>query len=292
MVDSVSSPAGSNGGHGDLYGDLWVLARDLDPSDGGGNGEPLLDGNGQVIPIGYNPATGETFPIHLVEAAEGDSEVPADLAGFVQEVELERANIIRSPDQVKENALKEALAKIEAGTEIATDASGRIMVDGVLIDSPRENLALYDLIMKAGGATSWTEVQANAETYLPQALADLIAGGWNPTGLLAGVFSKFNPISLDAVITAHTLMGGNEVTGTGDTVFYSFNDGGTEAFNYDRVASYGDVWIQWYQDMDGDPRDLEAVQGTLLDVIWGQDRTGDGIDVLGTSAAEASWFIL
>jgi Ca2+-binding RTX toxin-like protein len=272
-------------GSGDLFGDLWVVVRDMDPTDGGGNGEPVLDANGQIIPIGYDPVTGETFPIYLVEGAEGDYEVPADLLPYIQEIELERANIIRSPDSVVESALEEALAKIEDGTVIDVDASSRIMVDGVLIDSPRENLALYKLIMTAGGASSWTEAQASAAAELPQPIVDLLATGWDPTGLLGGVFSKFQPISLDATITAHTLMGVNEVTGSGETLqidHYGFTEGGAETFDYDRVAAYGNTWVQWYQDMDGDPSDLEAVQRTLLDVIWGQDRNGDGLNDVGS----------
>ena len=113
----------SGSGSGDLYGDLWVLLRDLDPSDGGGNGEPILDENDQVIPIGYDATTGETFPIHLVMGTDGSYEVPADLLPFVQEIDMERANIIRSPDSVVASALEEALGKIEAGTSITTSAS-------------------------------------------------------------------------------------------------------------------------------------------------------------------------
>lgn len=281
MADSTSGDSGL----GELYGDLWVLTRDLDPSDGGGNGEPVLDGNGQIIPIGYNPETGETFPIYLVPDGDGGYEVPASQLEFIQEVELERANIIRAPDAVGENALEEVLDKIEAGSEFTTDASGRIMIDGVLIDSPRENLAIYELIMMNGGATNWTEVQAGADGNIPQPLVDLLEAGWDPTGLLAGVFSKFNPVSLDAVLTAHTFMGVNEVTGSGDTLnidYFGFTDGVTETFNYDRVETYGDAWVQWYQDMDGDPSDLEVVQRSLLDVIWGSDKNGDGVNDVGS----------
>ncbi len=283
MADTGAGSGGS-GGTGDLYGDLWVLTRDYDPSDGGGDGAPLLDENGQEVPIGYNPETGELFPIHLVEGTEGDWEIPAELEPFVQEVELERANIIRSPDSVVENALGEALGKIEAGTEIAADATGRIAVDGVLIDSPRECLALYKLVMQAGGATSWTQAQANAGE-LPQALQDLLAAGWNPTGLLAGVFNKFVPVSLDGVLTAHTLMEVNAVDDSGPTTtvdYYSFLQDGGEAFDYDREATFGDIWVTWYQDIDGDPSDLEAVTRTLYDVAWGSDRNGDGINDVGS----------
>ncbi|SFJ12821.1 Hemolysin-type calcium-binding repeat-containing protein [Albimonas pacifica] len=284
MVDTASHGSGGSGGTGDLYGDLWVLTRDFDPSDGGGDGAPVLDENGQPIPIGWNPETGELFPIHLVEGTEGDWEVPPALEPYVQEVELERANIIRSPDSVVENALDEALGKIEAGTEIAADPSGRIAVDGVLIDSPRECLALYKLIMTAGGATSWTEAQANA-SELPAKLQDLLATGWNPTGLLAGVFNKFVPVDIDAVLTAHTLMEVNEVDSSGPTTtvdYYSFLQDGGEAFDYDRKATFGDVWVRWYQDIDGDPSDLEAVTRTLYDLAWGRDRNGDGINDVGS----------
>ena len=151
-------------------------------------GEPLLDDNGQIIPIGYNEETGETFPIYLVEgeAVEGeesDYEVPEELLPYIQEVELERANIIRAPDRVIANALKEALGKIEGRHR----ADGR----GVRSHHGRRRADRFphartsrctDLIMKAGGATSWSEVQANAEAELPQPLADLIAGGWGPDG--------------------------------------------------------------------------------------------------------------
>ena len=277
--------AGSGGGEGDLFGDLWVVVRDLDPSDGGGNGEPVLDANGQIVPVGYDPATDEIFPIHLVAGTEEDYEVPPELLPYVQEIELERANIIRAPEAVREAALAEALDKIANGTTITTDASGRIAVDGVLIDSPRENGALYHLIMTAGGVNSWSEVQANAATNLPPALANLIASGWNPAGLLGAVFSKFTPISLDAVITAHTLMGVNEVDDTGPTLdidYFGFTDGVSETFNYDRVATYGDLWMRWYQDLDGDPSDLEAVERSILDVVWGSDRNGDGVNDVGS----------
>jgi len=188
----------TGGGGGDLYADLYVLVRDLDPSDGGGNGEPVLDANGQVIPIGLDTATGATFPIYYAEIAEGDFEIPPDQLIYVQEVELERANMARAPADMIAAALAEALAKIAGGTSITTDLSGRIAVDGALIDSPRENLALYQFIMTAGGSDSWTDVLANADANLPPQIVDLLQSGWDPTGLLAGAFSKFTPVSMDA----------------------------------------------------------------------------------------------
>lgn len=285
--DSGSGGSGGGGGGGDLYSDLWVVVRDLDPSDGGGDGEPVLDANGQVIPIGLDPATGATFPIYFTEVAEGDFEIPPDQLMYVQEVALERANMARAPADMIARALAEALAKIDAGTSITTDLSGRIAIDGVLIDSPRENLALYQFIMTAGGSSSWPEVLANAAANLPPAIADLLASGWDPTGLLAGAFSKFEPVSMDAVLYEHSILGVNEVTGSGDTLqidFFGFTDGTAETYDHDRVGTYGDVWVRWFQDMDGDPTDLEAVQRTVLDAVWGSDGDGDGVNDIGSGA--------
>jgi Ca2+-binding RTX toxin-like protein len=278
----------TGGGGGDLYSDLYVLVRDLDPSDGGGNGEPVLDANGQVIPIGLDTATGATFPIYYTEIAEGDFEIPPDQLIYVQEVELERANMARTTPEVIASALAEALEKIAAGTVISTDLAGRILVDGVTIDSPRENLALYQFIMTVGGSNSWPDVLANADANLPPQIVDLLESGWDPTGLLAGAFSKFTPVSMDAVLYEHSILGVNEVTGSGDTLqidFFSFTDGINETYNHDRVAQYGDVWVQWFQDMDGDPSDLEAVQRTVLDAVWGSDADGDGVNDIGSGAA-------
>ncbi len=295
MADSVILAAAEGGGGGggggggdtggDLYADLYVLTRDLDPANGGGNGEAVLDANGQTIPVGLDPVTQDIFPIYHVEGAEGDFEIPPDQLAFVQEVVLERANVARAPASVLEHALEEALGKLTAGTSITTDASGRIVVDGATIDSPLENLALYKQIMTAGGSNSWTEVQANAAANLPAQIVDLLASGWDPTGLLGGVFSKFAPVSLDAVLTEHSILGVNEVTGTGDTLqidYFSFNQGNSEAYDYDRVARYGDLWMQWYQDMDGNPFTLEAVQRTVLDAVWGSDGDGDGVNDVGS----------
>ncbi|WP_372621214.1 hypothetical protein [Falsiroseomonas sp.] len=278
-------PPGAGSKKGDLFGDQWVLLRDLDPSGGGGDGEPALDGNGQVIPIGYDEATGATFPIYFVEAEEGEYEIPADQLIYVQEVELERANVARAPTKVMEKSLDAALTKIANGTDITTDTAGRIVVDGVTIDSPLENLALYQFIMNTGGSDSWTDVLANADANLPAELADLLASGWDPTGLLAGGFSKFVPITMDAVLYEHTTLGVNEVTGSGSTLqidYFSFTNGTTETYDYDREERYGDVWMQWYQDLDGDPSTLELVQSTVFDAVWGSDDDGDGVNDAGS----------
>lgn len=290
---SGSGGGGGGGGGGDLYADLYVLLRDLDPSDGGGNGEPVLDANGQTIPVGLDTMSGSTFPIYYTEIAPGDYEIPADLLPYLQPVVLERVNVIRSPG-VLESALEEALAKITAATTITTDFAGRIVADGATIDAPNENIALYQLIMTAGGVNSWTDVEANAAANLPAQIVALLDSGWDPTGLLGGAAAKETPFSMDAVITMHSIAGINEVTGSGDTLhidYFSFTDGTTETYDYDRVARYGNMWVQWFQDMDGDPFTLEAVQRTVLDAVWGHDGNGDGVNDAGSGVGWADEYI-
>lgn len=261
-------PPGAGTKKGDLFGDQYILLRDLDATDGGGDGEPVLDGNGNPILIGSN---GEL--IYYVEIAEGDYEIPAEDLPFVQEVEFERANVARAPQKVMDKSLAEALSKIDAAAEVTTDPAGRIVCDGATIDSPLENLALYTYIMNAGGADSWSEVLAGASTNLPDKLVALLGEGWAPSSLLGAAFSKETPITLDAVIYENTTLGVNEVTGSGDAMtidYFSFVDvAGAETFNYDRLARYENVWLQWYEDTDGDPTTLEQVKGTVLDAVFG-----------------------
>ena len=70
---------------------------------------------------------------------------------FGAEVELGRLSVGRAPEKVLTHSLDEALSKLTAaGAVIAVDSTGRLTVNGVTIDSPLENLALYDKYMTTG----------------------------------------------------------------------------------------------------------------------------------------------
>ena len=269
---------GGGGGHGgggggppsnkgDLYGDQYVVLRDVDPSDGGGNGEAVLDANGQHILVGSDGS-----PIYFVMNADGDYEIPADRLPFAQTVELERANVARAPESVMDKSLATALAKIDAAAVVDTDPAGRIVCDGVTIDSPLENLALYKYLMTAGGDSSWPAVIDHWPETLKALVGDTLDPDWDPASLLGAAFDKTTPITLDAVLYESTTLGVNsatEVNGALVVDYFDFNNGATETYNYDRVEQYENVWMQWYADTDGDPTDLELVQGTVLDAVFG-----------------------
>jgi hypothetical protein len=159
----------------------------------------------------------------------------------------------------------------------------------VAIDSPLENLALYQYLMTAGGESSWPEVTQN----WPQVLVDLLGGDtlnpdWDPSALLGAAFSKELPITLDAVLYENTVLGVNgstQVNGELVVDYFDFTAGGAETFDYSRADRYGDVWIQWYEDTDNDPTTLELVQATVLDAVFGGDDWADTYIAVGPDLA-------
>ena len=157
---------GKSQGKGGLYADLMVIARDSD-------GLPILDGNGCYQPITDDPSIavaefvdanlypydGPVFAIPLVGSiaalAEDDDELePCDpaseyYAGFVSEVDLGRLNLGRSPERVLLKQLDDVVASL-SGATVTLDASGRLVADGATIDSPLQNLTVYQSILETG----------------------------------------------------------------------------------------------------------------------------------------------
>ena len=271
--DSGSGSGGGSGGdsnNGDLYGDQYVLLRDLNPLDGGGDGQPILDGNGQVILIGT-----DGNPIYFVQNVDGDYEIPADKLDLAQTVELERANVARAPTSVMTKSLASAMDKIDIAENVDTDPAGRIVCDGATIDSPLENLALYQYLMTAGNASSWPAVVDAWPEKIKALLGDnLLNPDWSPASLMGAAVSKESPITMDAVIYESTTLGVNTVTqidGEQHIDYFQFTNGVTESFNYDRAAHYAGVWIQWYAETDGDLNNLELVKDTLMHAVFNDE---------------------
>jgi len=293
--------AGTN--KGDLYGDQLVLLRDLDPNDdpfdgdGGGNGEPELDANGNPILVGSNNEP--IFYVDIDPSEDEEWEIPAADLPFVQEVDLGRANVARAPDKVMEKALGEALGKIHEATDVDTDAAGRIVCDGVAIDSPLENLALYRYLMTAGetanAANSVTESWASVEAFIATEPKLAALDDFDPSSLLAAAWAKEGHITLDAMLYENTTLGINEVSRNGSVAVtcFNFNDAAGEDYNYDREARYGDTWIRWYEDTDNDGN-LDFVEATtVFDAVFNGKPWADsyvelsGDNLIVTSANEA-----
>lgn len=130
--------AGGDTKKGGDYGDIWVILRD-------DLGNPILDANGNIQPC-LDAACTEVIQL------TADGELPPEYADSVIAVEFGRLNISRAPNSVLEHSLVEALAKLDDGVfgdNVTLDPSGRLVVDGVAIDSPLENLALYEALLTA-----------------------------------------------------------------------------------------------------------------------------------------------
>lgn len=212
-------PAGAGSKKGDLFGDMVVLLRDA-------NGAPILTADGLVQVIAYvYDATGALVPLkdasgNLVVIpynAEGDL-LPTVTIGtttydvYGAEVELGRLSVGRAPEKVLTHSLDEALAKLTAaGAVVAVDSTGRLTVNGVTIDSPLENLALYDKYMTTGSLPGVT-----------------LPANFNPAALLAAAGDKTGTLTVDTVVYMNSILGIN--TGT---TYYDFS-----SVNYDRATTW------------------------------------------------------
>jgi YD repeat-containing protein len=207
-------PVGAGSKKGDLFGDMVVLLRDA-------NGEPLLttDDLVQVIAYVYDDS-GNLVPLKdvdgkLVVIPYVDGELATSINGvlvYPAEVDLGRLSVGRAPTKVLTHSLDEALSALTSGT-VTLDDTGRLAVDGVTIDSPLENLALYDKYMTTGSLPGVT---------LPD--------GFNPASLLAAASDKYGSISVDTVVYMNSILGIN--TGT---TYFDFS-----TTTYDRYTTWSD----------------------------------------------------
>ncbi|WP_340117582.1 hypothetical protein [Pelagibius sp. 7325] len=227
-------PSGAGTTKGDLYGDLWIILRDE-------NGEPLLDANGHVQPI-----LADGTVVQLTE----DGELPEQYEDLVVEVELGRTSVSRAPTQVLTHALDEALTKLTDGSVVTLDEAGRLVVDGVAIDSPLENLALYTFIMTGGTVSN-----------LPD--------GFDVASLLAASTDKTSALTLDEIVYLNSILGINQVdVATGNIDYYDFS-----SYDYSRAVAYDGVTLTYLADPDGDGT-YETVTQSVMDAVFdGQDWT-------------------
>jgi len=189
------------------YGDLYQLLRDP-------NGVPemvevvLNSGEYFVQPIAYD-SEGNVVELDLNEEGE-----VIDTNYEPIEVEFGRLNIVRSPQSVLDQAFDESMKVLAApGAVLSLDFCGRLTstypdpVSGETIvktiDSPRENMALYQYIMKH-------MFENTAENNYN-----------NRLGFLGEVPNSFDPLT----IAASCFAAGSDKTGTVDIDEVVYIDG-------------------------------------------------------------------
>jgi hypothetical protein len=255
-------PVGAGTKKGDLFGDMVVVLRDA-------NGVPILTSDGLVQVIAYvYDASGNLVPLkdasgNPVVIPYVDGELATTINGvpvYSAEVDLGRLSVGRAPSKVLDHSLTEALSKLTAGT-VTLDSTGRLAVDGVTIDSPLENLALYDKYMTTGSLPGVT-----------------LPAGFNPASLLAAASDKYGSISVDTVVYMNSILGIN----SGST-YYNFS-----TTNYDRYTTWKNATAQiLVLQPDGVTYKVETVNlydAVFNDTNWVDPTPTGGADDFATAA--------
>lgn len=219
------------------YGDLYVLLRDLD-------GVPVMRELPELDEEG-NP-TGETFwvvqPVdvdgNLLELdAEGELVNPE----LAQEVDFGRLNIVRSPQGVLDQAFEEALKVLAEDDAVITldfcgrltstytdNATGEVIVK--TIDSPRENMAIYQYIMKF----MFEDIEGEPNTNRLQFLRDEY--GLDPLIIAAACFAagsdKTGFVDIDEAVYVSGFVDGTGLNPIENEHEYDFNNDNKWYFNY------------------------------------------------------------
>ncbi|MCU4165135.1 hypothetical protein [Carboxylicivirga caseinilyticus] len=158
---------------GTLYGDLYFILRNEDgaPIYRSGFVQPLAYINGEPYTYELNdellqfvcvidPEEGEIIPNLFADLLGIEHSTPADDGNIYgpMEVDFGRTSIFRAPQSVLDQAFEEALLGLSEVEEssLQVDFCGRlfgIRPDGTekTIDSPRENMAIYQNLMMKGG---------------------------------------------------------------------------------------------------------------------------------------------
>lgn len=211
-----TKPPGAGTKKGDLFGDMVVLLRD-------DNGLPILNADGlvQVIAFVYDeegnvvPLTDADGNLQVIPYnSEGDLVTQMVVDGVTYsvvpaEVELGRLSVGRSPSKVLDKALSDALSKLTGDLAVVTlDSTGRLVVNGVTIDSPLENLALYEVYLTTGTLPGVDMTN----------LGDLEAAA-----LFAAAADKTGTIIVDTVVYMNAILGIDTTTATTYFTTYEYD---------------------------------------------------------------------
>lgn len=259
-------PADASAKKGDLYGDMWVIARDA-------NGVPILK-DGFVQPLDSQG--------NLIELDDEGHPVDETLT---MEVELGRLNVGRAPSKVLDRRAEEVISLLNEATAVTTDPAGRLVItnadnESKTIDSPLENLALYVALMTTGTIPGVTDLPGDSFDHLvdgERTTADMVSAA----SLLAGASDKTSPLTVDEIAYVNVFVDINtEKTGS---VTYSVAD--YSAFAYDRSDTYGDVKTTVLV-QQGDGNWLSTEVNVYEAVFGGADYSSSGTISTFTQAAD------
>jgi len=311
-------PSGSRGGaggkKGDLYADLFIVLRDpttgipLDATvenltgvvvevctaDGSACGYAIFDETAELWSSSAYAATVEydgDWQVTLGDALfeiDLNSETPTTLT---VEADIGRLNVVRAPN-VLDNALDEAISKIVTSEEpITYDEAGRIVyvVDGVsyMIDSPLENLALYQALMLDTDGVIETTLKGG------EVLTWTVPDDLNPATFIGAATDKESSMSLDEVVYVNVFL--QTITTDASGAVTSYYTAAAE--DYDRTTLFGTeespIYISYVVvNPDGTSTFypnvplIEAVYGVDASYVWDDPTAEYNLDDLYQAAED------
>jgi len=280
-------------GMGDLYGDLYIIVRDE-------NGAPILYEwvweNG--VPVSYFvSATGYVQPIAVTGSLpqfndlvplDIEGEVPDAYAAYTQEVEFGRLNAARAPQDFLDRAYAEAINNINAADTVGLDPAGRLLLttDGEekAIDAPRENLALYQKLLKNGYLTGLTRTDLGSLAHLLPADPTIpetpdVNDLQQAAAMLAAAADKTGSINVDMVVYLNSIL---EINGTSGTDYFNFM-----GFAYQRQHRHGQTIAEVLQgpyDYPGGGICFTVGSVNVMDKVFGY-QNANGINARGFAKA-------
>jgi len=305
---AAKPPDAGNGGGGNEppdFGDLIILYRDV-------NGVPELTTDFCHQPIAFPSVTCATdcivegYPdptVNVVAVLPETCAIVTGCAACTQEVDFGRINEARSPDDVFEAQLEDAVFKLATADCRSLDPAGRLVastvVDGdvpeifsATIDSPLQNLAMYRQLIREG-------TLSDAFPQMGEDPLIMAARG------LGAASDKAGKVNVDLVAYLNQIMGltdqgtmtmlgepicqdnWEEVMGVLQLVNKCYLNYG--AYGYARSGNFStdvqslpypayipnDTSYGWFEYLsqvpDSNPPTFQIVQGPILDAVFGVD---------------------
>ena len=258
--------------------------------------EGLIDPNEveTLVEFEYFDSYGRFKDVYLIPL-DPECKIPAAFeetwGELVMEADLGRFNLARSPQDGIDAGYEEALMAINQALSIGLDPAGRLLLElpvvdefggpnGSLIktvDSPRENLALYQMVMREGCLADTANVTLSEETkdiLEDGGLLHLVCDNTPPdsndflraASFLGGAGDKTGRVTLDVLVYLNDRLELNEIIWADnkkeiiDIHYYDFQD-----FSYDRCVEHAATTADLLQP----PDDFVGAYPTAFNVVEG-----------------------
>ncbi len=271
----------------------------------------------------YVNSYGNPITVYLIPL-DAECNIPDVYAGTwgtqVSEVDSGRLALARTTQYVIDAAYEEALNALNDATSVTLGPAGRLQIVPLgaperIIDSPRENLALYQRVMKDGCLSPTANVSLTNGGIFGEEVANLLCP--NPyTGpqipdkadlqtaasFLAGAADKTGDIGIDEVVYLNTILGINTVETSatdGSLIVTGYFDFGY--FQYHRNATYDSRQADLLQpplppgdyDETGYPKFFNVNRDfKFAGSVFGQDTAGFTIDWDGTVSPYSNYPVI